>query len=108
MKPTTHRQLYEAIEYILKRKQNIDDEVEEAICAGIEDQIVEEYERLSKSVDVSKRLFKILESTYNLNDDEVQMGENIALAIKSMQMSIKLQEERLEQIKKSLSAFAKV
>ena len=88
MKPTTHRQLYDAIEYILKRRQNINDDVEEAIGAGIEDQIVEEYERLRKSVDVSKRLFKILESTYNLNDDEVQIGENIALAIKSMQMSI--------------------
>ncbi|MBP2132720.1 CheY-like chemotaxis protein [Methanomicrobium sp. W14] len=101
MKPTTHRQLYDAIEYILKRRQNITDDVKEAKGAGIEEQIVEEYERLSKSVDVSKRLFKILESTYNLNDGEIKIGENIAHAIKSMQMSIKLQEERLEQIKKS-------
>lgn len=101
MKPTTHRQLYDAIEYILKRKQNITDDVQEAKCAGVESQIVDEYERLSKSVDVSKRLFKILESTYNLNDDEIKIGENIAMAIKSMQMSIKLQEERLSQIKKS-------
>ena len=62
---------------------------------------MDEFERLSKSVDVSKRLFKILESTYNLNDDEMKIGENIAQAIKSMQMSIRLQEERLNQIKKS-------
>ncbi|MDD3977156.1 response regulator [Methanomicrobium antiquum] len=101
MKPTTHRQLYDAIEYILKRRENITEDVEDAKNAGIEDQIVEEYERLSKSVDVSKRLFRILESTYNLNDDEVKIGENIAQAIKSMQMSIRLQEERLDQIKKS-------
>ena len=101
MKPTTHRQLYEAIEYILKRKQNIIDEIQVAKGAGIEEKIVDEFERLSKSVDVSKRLFKILESTYNLNDDEMKIGENIAQAIKSMQMSIRLQEERLNQIKKS-------
>ena len=101
MKPTTHRQLYEAIEYILKRKDEISQKIEEAKEAGIEDKIIEEYERLSKSVDVSRRLLKILESTYNISNDEFKVGENIAQAIKSMEMSINLQEERLKQIKKS-------
>ena len=68
--------------------------------AGIEDQIIDEFERLSRSVDVSKRLLRILESTYSLDDDDVRVGENIERAIKSMEMSIKLQEERLEQINK--------
>ena len=101
MKPTTHRQLYEAIEYILKRKDEISQKIEEAKEAGIEDKIIEEYERLSKSVDVSRRLLKILESTYNISNDELKVGENIAQAIKSMEMSINLQEERLKQIKKT-------
>ncbi|ADN36492.1 response regulator receiver protein [Methanolacinia petrolearia DSM 11571] len=101
MKPTTHRQLYEAIEYILKRKDEISQKIEEAKEAGIEDRIIEEYERLSKSVDVSRRLLKILESTYNISNDELKVGENIAQAIKSMEMSINLQEERLKQIKKT-------
>jgi two-component system, OmpR family, response regulator len=101
MKPTTHRQLYEAIEYILKRKDEISQKIEEAREAGIEDKIIEEYERLSKSVDVSRRLLKILESTYNISNDELKVGENIAQAIKSMEMSINLQEERLKQIKKT-------
>ena len=101
MKPTTHRQLYEAIEYILKRKDEISQKIEEARGAGIEDKIIEEYERLSKSVDVSRRLLKILESTYNISNDELKVGENIAQAIKSMEMSINLQEERLKQIKKT-------
>ncbi|WOF15814.1 response regulator [Methanoplanus sp. FWC-SCC4] len=103
MKPTTHRQLYDAIEYILKRRESISKDVDGAKEAGVEEQIVEEYERLSKSVDVLKRLFKILESTYNLNDEDVKVGENISQAIKSMEMSIKLQEERLAQIKKSFN-----
>ena len=101
MKPTTHRQLYEAIEYILQRKDEISQKIEEAKEAGIEDRIIEEYERLSKSVDVSRRLLKILESTYNISNDELKVGENIAQAIKSMEMSINLQEERLKQIKKT-------
>lgn len=101
MKPTTHRQLYEAIEYILKRRTEITKKVEEAKEAGIEEKIIEEYERLSKSVDVSRRLLKILESTYNVGNDELKIGENIAQVIKSMEMSINLQEERLKQIKDS-------
>lgn len=101
MKPTTHRQLYEAIEYILKRKDEISQKIEEAKEAGIEEKIIDEYERLSKSVDVSRRLLKILESTYNVSNDELKVGENIAQAIRSMEMSINLQEERLKQIKQS-------
>jgi len=100
MKPTTHRQLYDAIEYILKRREKISKGVEMAKIAGIEEQIIDEFERLSRSVDVSKRLLRILESTYSLDDDDVRVGENIERAIKSMEMSIRLQEERLEQISK--------
>ncbi|WFN34813.1 response regulator [Methanogenium sp. S4BF] len=100
MKPTTHRQLYDAIEYVLKRQEKINKDIEAAKGRGTDAQIIEEYERLSKSADVSRRLLKILESTYNLNDSNVKVGENIQQAIESMEMSIKFQEERLEQISK--------
>ncbi|GAB7015737.1 response regulator [Methanogenium cariaci] len=100
MKPTTHRQLYDAIEYVLKRQEKINKDIEEARGKGTDAQIIEEYERLSKSADVSRRLLKILESTYNINDSNVKVGENIQQAIESMGMSIKFQEERLEQISK--------
>jgi two-component system OmpR family response regulator len=98
MKPTTHRQLYEAIEYVLKRRESIRSEVEKAKGAGTEKSLIDEYERLSKSVDVSRRLLKILEATYNIHDTKVKVGENITHAIKSMAMSIKFQEERLGQL----------
>ncbi len=100
MKPTTHRQLYDAIEYVLKRQEKISLDIKEAKSRGTDSQIVEEYEKLSKSADVSRRLLNILESTYNLNDSNVKVGENIQHAIESMEMSIKFQEERLEQISK--------
>lgn len=99
MKPTTHRQLYEAIEYVLKRREKILSEVSKAKDVGTDQSLIDEYERLSKSVDVSKRLLKILEATYNIHDAKVKVGENITHAIKSMAMSIKFQEERLEQLR---------
>lgn len=99
MKPTTHRQLYDAIEYVLKRQEKIKKEVDSAREKGADVKLIEEFERLSKSVDVSQRLLKILEATYNIQDSKVKVGENIIRAIKSMALSIKFQEDRLAQIK---------
>ncbi|NLO77952.1 MAG: response regulator [Methanomicrobiales archaeon] len=100
MKPTTHRQLYDAIDYVLKRQEKINQDIEEAKGSGTDQHIIEEYERLSKSVDVSLRLLNILESTYNINDSNIKVSENIQQAIESMGMSIKFQEERLLQLSK--------
>jgi two-component system OmpR family response regulator len=100
MKPTTHRQLYDAIEYILKRQESIRGEIDRAKVEGADEALIEEFERLSKSVDVSRRLLKILETTYNIKESKMDVGDNnISHAIKSMAMSIEFQEERLNQIK---------
>jgi len=61
------------------------------------------YARLSKSIDVNRRLMKILETTYNFNDSKVRVSDEISRAIKSMEMNIKFQENRLQQIKGELS-----
>ncbi len=103
LKPTTHHQLYEAIERVLARRHSIAAEIERAREAGVDHAIIDEYERLSKNVDINKRLLKILETTYNIKDARAGMGENIMRAIKSMAMSINLQEERLNQIKSQFS-----
>lgn len=99
LKPTTHHQLYEAIEHVLARRHSIAADIERAREAGADPQVIDEYERLSKSVDINKRLLKILETTYSIKDARAGMGENITRAIKSMATSIKLQEERLDQIR---------
>jgi two-component system, OmpR family, response regulator len=103
LKPTTHHQLYDAIEHVLARRYSIAADIERAREAGIDQRIIDEYERLSKSVDINKRLLKILETTYSIKDAKVGMGENITRAIKSMATSIKLQEERLHQIRDQFS-----
>ncbi|MGI5937250.1 response regulator, partial [Methanoculleus thermophilus] len=99
LKPTTHHQLYEAIEHVLARQHSIAADIARAREAGVDQRIIDEYERLSKSVDINKRLLKILETTYSIKDVQAGMGENITRAIKSMAMSIKLQEERLNQVR---------
>ncbi|WOX54874.1 MULTISPECIES: response regulator [unclassified Methanoculleus] len=99
LKPTTHHQLYEAIERVLARRHSIAADIERARKAGVDPQLVDEYERLSRSVDINKRLLKILETTYSIKDARTGIGEDITRAIKSMAASIKLQEERLNQVR---------
>ena len=99
LKPITHRELYDTIEYVLQRRNIINVTIESAKKAGFDPRIIEEYARLSKNVDVNKRLLKILETTYNIHDSKVALSEKISYAIKSMGTSIKYQEERLQQIR---------
>ena len=103
LKPTTHHQLYEAIERVLARRHSIAADIERAREAGVDPHVIDEYERLYKSVDINRRLLKILETTYNIKDARAGMGENITRAIKSMAASVKLQEERLNQVRAQFS-----
>lgn len=103
LKPITHRELYDAIEHVLKRRQSIKSDMDMAKVSGFDGEIITEYARLSKSIDVNKRLMRILETTYNFNDLKVRISDEISRAIKSMEMNIKFQESRLQQIKGELS-----
>jgi DNA-binding response OmpR family regulator len=103
LKPITHRELYDAIEHVLKRQQAIKSDIDLAKQSGFDAEIIAEYARLSKSIDVNKRLMKILETTYNFDDSKVRVSEEISNAIKGMEMNIKFQEDRLRQIKGNMS-----
>jgi two-component system, OmpR family, response regulator len=106
LKPITHRELYDAIEHVLKRQQSIKSDIDLAKQSGFDAEIIAEYARLSKSIDVNKRLMKILETTYNFDDAKVRVSEEISNAIKGMEMNIKFQEDRLREIKGNLSGTA--
>lgn len=103
LKPITHRELYDAIEHVLTRKSQITADVDLAQKAGFDQQVIVEYARLSKGIDVNKRLMRILETTYNINDAKAKIAEDITRAIKSMGANIKFQEERLQQIRDELA-----
>jgi two-component system OmpR family response regulator len=102
LKPITHRELYEAIERVLKRREIIKDDIERAKEVGLDQRLVDEYARLAKGVDVNNRLLRILETTYNINDSKA--SEKVSLAIRNMENSIKYQQERLAQIKDAIDA----
>jgi len=89
LKPITHRELYDAIEHVLNRRQSIKSDMDMAKLSGFDAE--------------TKRLMKILETTYNFNDSKVRVSDEISRAIKSMEMNIKFQENRLLQIKGELS-----
>ena len=103
MKPITHRELYDAIEGLLNRRRVIEMDMKMAGDAGVEKKTIDEYSRLRKNIDISKRLLKLLENTYKINDDKLKVSDEISLAIKSMAMNIRFQEERLEQIRKEFT-----
>ncbi len=99
LKPITHRELYDVIEHILNRRARIRQDVEMANAAGIDQKTIDEYARLSKSIEVNRRLMSILESTYNISDTKAKVGEEIARAIRSMNMNIEFQEDRLRELR---------
>ena len=74
--------------------------------SGLDSETVSEFARLSKSIDVNKRLMKILETTYNFNDSKVRVSDDISRALKTMDTNLKFQEARLQQIRGELSQNA--
>ncbi len=102
LKPITHRELYDAIEYILNRRARIRQDVEAARAAGVDQQVIDEYARISKSIEVNRRLVSILGSNYNIEDNRTRIGDELARAIKSMNMNISFQEDRLDEIRSQM------
>ncbi|HOT03535.1 MAG TPA: response regulator [Methanolinea sp.] len=107
MKPITHKELYEAIEGQLNRRRMIEMDIQMAKEAGVGEEIIDEYRRLRKSIDINKRLLKLLESTYKMSDEKVKMEDEAGLAIRSMGLNVRFQEERLEQVRKAFIAEVK-
>src|SRR5512136_2499417 len=103
LKPITHRELYDAIEHVLNRRQSIKSDMELARESGFDTELITEYARLSKSIDVNRRLVKILKTTADFNDSKVRVSDEISRAIKSMDMNISFQETRLKQINSEIS-----
>lgn len=99
IKPITHTELYESIEHVLKRRRAIEEAVRLASERGANQVLVSEYARLVKSVDVNRRLIRILENTYSLKDRRTGSVEKIENAINSMKKGLQIQESRLEQLR---------
>jgi hypothetical protein len=60
--------------------------------------------RLTRVVDVNKRLWALLVRTYHPDTDTTVSGSEIALAIKNTERKIRDQEQRLEKIRHDLGS----
>ncbi|MFA6363622.1 PKD domain-containing protein [Methanoregula sp.] len=91
-KPVTPSELYAAIEYTLNRKKKIEGEIQMALRAGTDKALVCEYARLTKRVDVDKKLVNLLKTTYT-KVGETEQG--ILRKIEDMANDIQQSEEKL-------------
>jgi CheY-like chemotaxis protein len=105
LKPVTHSELYAAIEGIINRRQQIFNDMTKAKEGGFEETLINEYGRLVKSVEITKRLLKLLSATYDLSDPSMKLSDDINIAIKSMETNLKFQEMRLSQIREQFSGI---
>lgn len=99
LKPVTHSELYSAIEGVINRRLQIQDDMVRAKEGGFEDAIISEYGRLVKSVEITKRLLKLLSATYDLSDPSMKLSDDINIAIRSMETNLKFQEMRVIQLR---------
>jgi hypothetical protein len=99
LKPVTHSELYSAIEGVINRRRQIAEDMTKAKEGGFDDALINEYGRLVKSTEITKRLLKLLSSTYDLSDPSMKFSDDINIAIKSMETNMKFQEQRLIQIR---------
>lgn len=103
LKPVTHSELYSAIEGVINRRQQILDDMSKAKDGGFEEALINEYGRLVKSVEITKRLLKLLSATYDLSDPSMKLSDDINIAIRSMETNLKFQEMRVSQIREQFS-----
>jgi len=102
MKPITHKELYEAIEAQLNRRRVLEKDLEMAREAGVDEAVIQNYKRLRRSIDINKRLLKILENTYRTSEAREEEGEDdFSMAIRNMEMNIRYQEEQLNSLRSS-------
>jgi CheY-like chemotaxis protein len=100
LKPVKLQELYSAIEYVLTRKKFIESEIRAAIKAGYERDLVCEYARLRKGVEVEKKLLGILRSVYTTAES---VQNDVTRAIDDVSAEMGSREEKLKKLQLQLS-----
>lgn len=104
VKPATSDDLNDAITHVFSRRQMIREKIAAAKGAAIDRNELCECARLTRVVDVNKRLWNLLIKTYPPDADTTVPGSEMALAIKNTERKIRDQEQRLEQIRHDLGS----
>jgi two-component system, OmpR family, response regulator len=107
VKPVTSQGLADAIMYAFARQQIIEEKIAAAKGAGIPRNELCECVRLTRVVDVNKRLWDLLVKTYKQEDGMNDPGGEITLGLKNTERKIRDLEHRLEQIRQNLRSGAR-
>jgi len=103
VKPVTSQGLANAIMQVFARKQLIDEKIAAAKEAGITKDELCECARLTRVVDVNKRLWDLLVSTYQKEEWMMEGTENeMTRAIRNIEGTFRNQEMRLHQIHRNV------
>ncbi|MFZ0006481.1 response regulator [Methanoregula sp.] len=102
LKPVTNYELYDVIEHVFRRQQQIRSEVDRARQSGIDFGIITEYAQLSRSIDINNRFLHIFKTMNDLNNSFKDASENIAETLEKLGTTIKVQRIRLQQIQEEI------
>ncbi|MCX6698272.1 MAG: two-component system response regulator, partial [Methanoregula sp.] len=102
LKPVEPHELYGAIEYVLNRKKKIAEGIQMALRAGDDKTLVCEYAKLTRRVDVEKKLFKLLRTTYTKASKTKQ---EVLQTIEDLDTEIQRREETMIQFRQRLSVI---
>jgi two-component system, OmpR family, response regulator len=99
LKPVNAQDLYRAIEYVLMRKKFIAREIRVALKAGFEKELVCEYARLRKRVEVEKKIIRIVRSAYSTGesvaDEMIRTMDDINAEIGTREMRLRNLQSQL-------------
>jgi CheY-like chemotaxis protein len=101
LKPIESHELYSAIEYVLNRKKVIAGEIRVALDAGFEKELVCEYARLRKRVEVEKKLIGIVRTAYRAGKS---LQDGMTTTLDDVSAEIGSREERLRNLQVQLSS----
>jgi len=101
VKPVSAQELYGSIDYVMKRRETIKMEIQAATLAGYEKEMVCEYARLRRRVEVDKKLLGILHT--DRAAIPAATPEERTREIDNVQREIQSRQETLEQLLVKLS-----
>jgi CheY-like chemotaxis protein len=104
VKPVTMQGLKDAISHVFARQQMIHEKIALVKGTGINRNELCECARLTRVVDVNKRLWDQLVRTYTMDEGTDGVENEMTRAIKNTKRKIRDQECRLEQIRRNLGS----
>ncbi|OPY43183.1 MAG: response regulator PleD [Methanoregulaceae archaeon PtaU1.Bin222] len=104
-KPITRRNLCTVIRQFFRKEQEIDGEVQKARVGGADEQVLAEFRRLSRDIEVHKRLLLLMWNVYRTTDDDDSRKPAFLETIARMEGTQNEMIGRLQEIRKHVPSM---